>query len=201
MASALWSLQGFLCHCERSEAIPPSLRAQLVIASAAKQSSLALASHGNSNAAHRSKAATFATHPSRLGWRDERSRPIIRSMHQSDTVSRNMTQHTADWGPFCERKSSKMRPQFGGKAVCFGLRPRNDARLLRFARNDERSFAMTGRKKARMKRAFEGSGRRITSCLCPWQVQRPQAQPLVRLLQPRTPRSPTRGCFCHAPRL
>jgi hypothetical protein len=60
-------------HCERSEAIPPSLRAQLVIASAAKQSSLALASHGNSNAAHRSKAATFATHPSRHGWRDKGS--------------------------------------------------------------------------------------------------------------------------------
>ncbi len=30
-------------------------------------------------------------------------------------VCRNMVGHPTDWGPFCERKSSKMGPQFGGE--------------------------------------------------------------------------------------
>ena len=37
-------------------------------------------------------------------------------------------QHQADWGPFCERKSSKMRPQFiwSAMGLLSGCAPRNE---------------------------------------------------------------------------
>ena len=50
-------------------------------------------------------------------------------------------------------------------------------------------------------RALQGQRRRITSCLCLWQVLLVRQRLRERLLQPPTPRSPTRGCFCREQRL